>query len=93
MSTIALNYPNTLSAQRNANIRRIIVLIVGLILVATVILVAAVASVKVDSSSGVVAVPIPVAPAVNAQIQPAVTATPAASPVVIAVPVATPPSQ
>jgi len=93
MSTIALDYPNSLQVRRNANTRWITLLIVGLVLVASVILVAAVASVKVDSSSGVVAVPVPVAPEVNAQVQPAVTATPAGSPVVIAVPVATPPSQ
>lgn len=93
MSTIALDYPNSIQVRRSANIRWIVFLIAGLALVASVILVAASASGKGDSSSGVIAVPVPVAPAVNTQVQPALTATPTASRVVIAVPVATPPSQ
>ena len=92
MSTIALDYPNSIQVRRSANLRWIVILITGLALVASVILVAASASATVDSSSGVVAVPVPVAPVVDAYILPSTTVTPAPDPVVIAVPVATPPA-
>ena len=93
MSTIALDYPNSLHVRRSVNLRWIVVLIAGLALVASVILVAASVSAKVDSSSGVVAVPVSIAPVADTQVVSSATATPAPSPVVIAVPVATPPSQ
>jgi hypothetical protein len=91
MSTIAIDYPNSLQDQRTTNFRLMVVILVGLVLVASVVLVAAAASAKVDPLVGAVAVP--VAPLENPQIPAAATATPAPRPVVIAVPVATPPSQ
>ena len=93
MSTIAIDYLISLPVRRSAIIRLIIVLVLGFVLVTSIVWVAATPSVKVDSSSVMVAVPVPVAPAVDAQIQPAATETPAPSPAVIAVPVATSPSQ
>jgi len=93
MSTIALDYPSSVHVRRTANLRLIVFILVGLALVTSVVLVAAATSAKVDSSSGVVAVPIHVAPGVDAQVRPAMTATPAPIPVVIAVPVPEPPSQ
>ena len=71
----------------------IFVLLLGLVLVASIVWVAAAASVKEYSSPGVVAITVPFAPAVAVQVEPVVTATTAPSSVVIAVPVATPPSQ
>jgi hypothetical protein len=95
MSTIALGYPNSTQVRRSTNSRWIIILIAGLALVASVILVAVSASAKVDSSSGIVAVPVPVAPvapSTGSQLLPVETATPALGPNVIAVPVPEPPA-
>jgi hypothetical protein len=91
MSTIALDCPSSLQVRHTTNIQLIAAILVGLVLVASIFLVAAATPVKVASSSGVVAVP--VAPTENAQIPSTAITTPAPSPVVIAVPVATPPSQ
>ena len=93
MSTIALDYPNSIPLRRSFSVRWIVILVAGLVLVASIILVAASSSVKVDSPSSVVAIPVPVAPLVDAQIQPAAIVTPAPSPAVIAVPVPEPPAQ
>jgi len=92
MSSLTLDYPNRIHSQRNVDPRWITILAVGLVLVASVVLVAASTSIKVDSPASVIAILVPVAPAGTTQAQPAVTATPAPNPVVIAVPVATPPS-
>ena len=91
MSTIALDYPTSLPVSRHANIRWMVI-IVASILVATVILLSAVVSVRVDSTSGVVAVPVPAPAVVEVTAHSIATATPASSPMVIAVPVATPPA-
>ena len=93
MSTIVLDYPNSLPLRRSFSIRWIIILIAGLVLVASVILVTVSTPAKVHPSSGVITVPIPVAPVAEVQIVSSATTTPAPNPVVIAVPVATPPSQ
>jgi len=68
MSAIVLDYPNRLQVRRKADIRWITIRIADLVLVASVVLVATASSVKVDSSSDVVLVP--VAPAVAAQPHP-----------------------
>jgi len=90
MSAIALNYPHSLPLRRSFSIRWILLLVAGLVLVASLVLVATSASVKADTASSVIAIPDPVAPAVDVEVMPAQTTTPAPSPVVIAVPVATP---
>jgi hypothetical protein len=98
MSTIALDYPNSIPLRRSSSVRWIIILVASLVLVASIILVAASSAVKADvvsstSFSSVVGIPVPEAPTVDPQVLPTQTATPVPSPVVIAVPVATPPSQ
>lgn len=93
MSTITLDYPNSLSVRRRINVRWIILFMTGLVLVASVILVTAFASVRVDTPADVVAVPVQTASADDVQSAPAATSTPAPSPIVVAVPVATPPSE
>lgn len=93
MSTIALDYPDNVTVRSSINLRWIAIFITGLVLIASVILAAASASATVDRPSGVVAVEVQTAPAVDAQYVPAVDSTPAPSPIVIAVPVATAPSE
>jgi hypothetical protein len=96
MSTIALNYPNSIQVRRSANIRWIVLLIAGLALAASLILVGVSSFAKVDSLSGVVAVPVPVAPVADAaseRVLPSATVTPAPGLDVIAVPVPMPPSE
>ena len=93
MSTIALDYPDSVAVRSRVNLRWITILITGLVLIASVILVAASASVKVETPSGVVAVPVQTAPTVDAHNSPEAASTPAPSPIVIAVPVATAPSE
>lgn len=93
MSTITLDYSNSLASRRTVNARLIVLLITGLVLVASVILVAASASANVDTASSVVAVPVQTAPAVDAQHAPEVPSTPAPNLIVVAVPAATPPAE
>lgn len=94
-SAITLDYTNCASLHRTANKRWIIVLMLGLILAASIVLVAA-SSAKVDSSSyaasNVIAIPNPVAAETVIQASSEATATPAPNPVVIAVPVPMPSS-
>jgi hypothetical protein len=92
MSTIALDYPYGIPLRRSSSVRWIIILVAGLILVASVSVVAASSSVKADSSSSVTTIPVPVAPPADAYVLPSTIVTPAPNPVVIAVPVATPPA-
>ena len=92
MSAIVLDYPNSIPTRHSIKIRSLILLIANVALIAFVFLVAASIFEKMDLTFGAVVIPVPVVPSLVAQIQPAVTVTTTPNPVVIAVPVATPPS-
>ena len=97
MSTVILTYPDALPVRRVASVRSIILIIAISALIAGAVLVISFSAAINSSSdvfpSGVVAVAVPPAPATSIQELPVETATPAPSPNVIAVPVATPPSE
>jgi len=95
MSTTTLNYTDNISLRRSANIRWMIVLMLGLLLVASVVLVAA-SSAKLDLSSNVpsnvIAIPNPIVPDAGVQELPEATSTPAPDSVVIAIQAPMPPT-
>jgi len=94
-SAITLDYTNSALLHRNTNKRWIIVLTLGLLLVASFVLVAA-SSAKVDSSSNaashVIAISNPIAPEAAIQTSSKAIVTPAPDPVVIAIQAPMPPS-
>jgi hypothetical protein len=96
MSTATVTYPNSIHLPRVSILRWIILLIASLALVASLVLVLALSATASPSSgnlTSVVAISVPTAPTTGNQVLPTETATPAPSPTIIAVPVATPPSQ
>jgi hypothetical protein len=97
MSTVTLTYPDAIPVRRVASVRSIILIIAISALIAGAVLVisfsAAINSSSDASPSGVVAVVVPPAPAIDTQVLPVESATPAPGPDVIAVPVPMPPSE
>ncbi len=96
MSTAAVTYPNSIQLPRVSILRWVIPFIASLALIASVVLVLALFA-TADPSSGnltsVVAIPVPSAPITGTQVLPTETATPAPSPTILTVPVATPPAE
>lgn len=95
MSTVILTYPDAIPVRRVASVRSIILIIAISALIAGAVLVisfsAAINSSSDASPSGVVAIAVP--PAIDTQVLPVESATPASGPDVIAVPVPMPPSE
>ena len=98
MSTVTLNYPDVIRVRRVPAIGQILILsslaLIGITLLLTVISAnVALSDRAAVSQSSFAPIPVPVAPITGIQLPLTEAATPAPRPIVIAVPVSTPPSQ